>query len=386
MRADIERWFSRRGVPQLIDDYATERQMDVRARPYIVAWLVGGSFLWWGARPDRSLLLNLAGGVAVILSMALGVAALRKLRGRVMWWADRRLDALDTFSLGPLIAVPSGIIEESWLIGISDGRNALLGMGAIYALIGLGLGSIAWWGIGRLRQELARIAGLLGRTLPTLLILVLFLLFAAELWEAAHLLSTVELTATVFLLLAVAGLLIANAFRSEMTAMETADWAEMELLAAETPAVVLLRAVPRGTPPPLGFLQRLNLGILVLFGQLIQSIFVALIVTGFLVLFGSVAIPAALQELWIGANVTSVFRFEFLGESRILSKELMTVATLLGSVVGLYFTGLAITDSAYRTAHFDRMLYEVRQLIAARAYYAAAARLPPPDGQVPSAG
>ena len=353
--------------------------MDVRARPYVVAWLVGGSILWWGTRPDRSATLNVVGALATILTMALGVAALRRLRGRVMWWVDRRLDAIDTFGLGPLIALPSGLIERSWLIGIMDGRNALLGMGAIYAIIGLGLGSIAWWGIRRLREELARIAGLLGRTLPTLLILVLFLLFAAELWEAAHLLSTTELTATVFLLLAVAGLLVVNAFRSEISAIQIADWAEMELLAAETPAVVLLRTVPNGAPPPLSFLQRLNLGILVLFGQLIQSIFVALIVTGFLVLFGSLAIPATLQGLWIGANVTSLFQFQFLGEVRILSKELVTVATLLGSVVGLYFTGLAITDSAYRTAHFERMLHEVRQLIAARAYYAAAARAAPTD-------
>ena len=379
VRANIEKWFSRRGVPQLIDEYATERQMDVRARPYVGAWLVGGSILWWGTRPDRSLTLNVASAIATLLTMALGVAAMRRVRGRVMWWVDRRLDAVDTFGLGPLIAVPSGLIEGSWLIGIMDGRNALLGMGAIYAIIGLGLASIAWWGIRRLREELARIAGLLGRTLPTLLILVLFLLFAAELWEAAHLLSTIELMATVFLLLAVAGLLVVNAFRSELPAMENADWAEMRLLAAETPALILLGAVPPGVPPPLGFLQRLNLGILVLFGQLIQSVFVALIVTGFLVLFGSLAIPATLQGLWIGATVTSLVHFELLGESRILSKELVTVATLLGSVVGLYFTGLAITDSAYRTAHFERMLSEVRQLIAARAYYAAAAHADPPD-------
>ena len=298
--------------------------MDVRARPYVGAWLVGGSILWWGTRPDRSLTMNVAGAIATLLTMALGVAAMRRVRGRVMWWVDRRLDAVDTFGLGPLIAVPSGLVEGSWLIGIMDGRNALLGMGAIYAIIGLGLASIAWWGIRRLREELARIAGLLGRTLPTLLILVLFLLFAAELWEAAHLLSTIELMATVFLLLAVAGLLVVNAFRSELPAMENADWAEMRLLAAETPALILLGAVPPGVPPPLGFLQRLNLGILVLFGQLIQSVFVALIVTGFLVLFGFLAIPATLQGLWIGATVTSLFHFELLGESRILSKELVT--------------------------------------------------------------
>ena len=274
------------------------------------------------------------------------------------------------------------IIEGSWLVGLVNGRDALLGIGSIYAVIGLGLGTIAWWAIGRLRDELTRIAELLAKTLPTLLILVLFLLFAAELWEAAHLLSAGELAAVVILLLAVAALLILTAFRSEIPAMENADWQEMQLLAAGTPAGPLANAIPYGAPPPLRPLQRLNLALLVLGGQLIQSVFVTLVVTGFLVVFGSLALPATLQERWIGETVTALVHFDLLGESRILSRELVTVATLLGSVVGLYFTGLAITDSAYRIAHFERVLYEVRQLIAARAFYSTAARAEPPEVSV----
>lgn len=382
LRDEIERWFSQRGVPQLIDDYTTERRIDARAGPFVLTWLVGGSILWWGTRPDWSPLLNFAGAFATLLTMGLGVAAFRRLRGHVMWWTDQRLEVIDAFSLGPLVAVPSMIIEGSWLVGLVNGRDALLGIGSIYAVIGLGLGTIAWWAIGRLRDELTRIAELLAKTLPTLLILVLFLLFAAELWEAAHLLSAGELAAVVILLLAVAALLILTAFRSEIPAMENADWQEMQLLAAGTPAGPLANAIPYGAPPPLRPLQRLNLALLVLGGQLIQSVFVTLVVTGFLVVFGSLALPATLQERWIGETVTALVHFDLLGESRILSRELVTVATLLGSVVGLYFTGLAITDSAYRIAHFERVLYEVRQLIAARAFYSTAARAEPPEVSV----
>jgi hypothetical protein len=60
VRADIESWFVRRGVPQLIADYATERSMDARGRPFVVIWLVFGSFLWWGARPDASIWMTRA--------------------------------------------------------------------------------------------------------------------------------------------------------------------------------------------------------------------------------------------------------------------------------------------------------------------------------------
>ena len=64
---------------------------------------------------------------------------------------------------------------------------------------------------------------------------------------------------------------------------------------------------------------------------------------------------------------------DFLGEERRLSAELLTVSGLLGGIVGLYFTGLAITDAAtQRSAEFRRAVSDVRQLLAVRAVYLAA--------------
>jgi hypothetical protein len=372
VRADIESWFVRRGVPQLIADYATERSMDARGRPFVVIWLVGGSFLWWGARPGAPLWMNLLGGLLVLATMAIGVALIRKVRGQVMWWVDRRLDALETFSLGLLVAVPSGLIEGSWSIGVSNGLNALLGMGVIYLIVGLGLGEIAWWSLKRLREELARITGLLARTLPVLLILVLFLLFAAELWEAAHLLTTAELMAVVALLALVAATLVLTTFRAELRTFSSTPADQLASLATPTPAAELVETVGLREVPELRTLQRLNLSVLVLLGQLIQSAFVALVITGFLIVFGVLALPASLQQDWIGEDVTRLATFDFLGETRVLSQELLTTSTLLGSVVGLYFTGLAVTDSGYRNAHFDRLVDEVRHLLSAHAFYVAA--------------
>jgi hypothetical protein len=45
---------------------------------------------------------------------------------------------------------------------------------------------------------------------------------------------------------------------------------------------------------------------------------------------------------------------------------------MLSGIVGLYFTGIAITDSAYRGDHFRRAVAEVRQIMAARTVYLAA--------------
>ena len=55
---------------------------------------------------------------------------------------------------------------------------------------------------------------------------------------------------------------------------------------------------------------------------------------------------------------------------------MLTVSALLGGVVGLYFTGLAITDPAFRAEQFDRTIADVRQLLAVRTAYLAALRPP----------
>lgn len=376
VRSEIETWFARRGVPQLIDDFTTERSMDARARILVVAWLIVGSLFRWGSRSDTSFWANLAGGLLVLASVAVGVAWLRWVRNKVMWWKDRDLDAFDTFSIGPFVAIPSGLLASSWGDGVRDGFDALIGMGVIYIVVGLGLGEIAWWGLKRLRDEVAQIISLLARTLPVLLILVLFLLFAAELWEAAHLLTTGELLIVIGVLGLVAVLLLFTTFRVEVRSFQSAEPERIRQLAEGTPIGPFADQLRAPVVPQLRVLQRLNLSALVVLSQLIQSTFVALLVAGFLMVFGLVVLPPELQERWIGAAVTTIFSFEMLGDSRQLTVQLMTTSCLLGSVVGLYFTGLAVTESAYREAHFDRILEEARQVLATHALYVSALRTP----------
>jgi hypothetical protein len=143
--------------------------------------------------------------------------------------------------------------------------------------------------------------------------------------------------------------------------------------AAGTPAAPL--AIEPRDPaqpiPALTFLQRVNVTALLVIGQLIQSLFVALLVMAFLVVFSLIALPGALQEVWIGEPPRSIVEFNLIGELRTLSLELLAVTAILGSVVGLYFTGLAVNDAGYRPAHFGRLVDEVRPLVAARTLYRA---------------
>ena len=143
---------------------------------------------------------------------------------------------------------------------------------------------------------------------------------------------------------------------------------------ADTPAAALAdRPVPAEfSVPELTWLQRRNVEFVVLINQLLQSTFVAVLVLGFLVLFGLIVVPASVQATWIGGPVSELIRLDFLGERRVLSAELIAVSTLLSGIVGLYFTGLALTDATYRADHVTKVVAELRTVLAARSLYLAA--------------
>ena len=203
------------------------------------------------------------------------------------------------------------------------------------------------------------------------------LLFAAELWEAAHALRVGELAAVIGLLLAIAvELAVATTFRTELARMEDqTDWDDLLREVDGTPVQELARHLtpPASRPRKLRWLERTNLSALVTINQLLQSTFVALLVMAFLVVFGVIVLPAEVQERWIGEPVSRLLRFDLLGEERRLSAQLVTVSAMLSGIVGLYFTGVAITEGgSSRGEDFRRAVAEVRQLVAARAVYLAA--------------
>ena len=378
VRRDIERGFVRRGVPQLIEGYATEARMDASAAPYISAWLLIGTALYWGTRPDWPPLLNLAGIAGTIAFITLGYVALMLIRRRPVLTRPTTFDLLDILTMGLLPGVAAAVIDWSPRELLITTLNALLGIGIIYVVVGFGVIEILLWGAGRLGAQLTAIVGLVARTLPVLLILVVFLLFAAEIWQVAAALSAAEMGAIVVLLGLAAALVVVSAARAELQAMETRT--DIEVMRSEAmrtaarPVAIATKGHPFGAIPPLSGLERGNLLVLMLFSQLLQSAFVALVVGAFLAALGLLLLPSGIQQEWAGQPVRVLLEFTMVGEERALSAELLTVTGLLGGIVGVYFTGLAVADSSYRPDHFGRVVDEVRELVSTRAIYVGALR------------
>jgi len=374
-RREIEQWFVRRGVPQFIDGYGTEQSMDQRAAPLIVGWIVIWTALFWFSRPETPLPWNVAAIVGSLLFVVFADAFVDTLRGRSVRRLPPKFDPVDigTFALLPVL--PTLLIGHDLPGVVISFLNILVGIGLIYVVIGFGLLDIAVWAAGLLRDQLVHIATLVSRTLPMLLILVVFLMFSAELWEAAHVLHGGELAAVLGLMLIVGSVLVVSTFQSEVRRLDVStDWEAVREDARATPLADLAdRRIPTGfVLPRLTWLQRRNVEFVVLVNQLLQSTFVSLLVLGFLLAFGLIVLPGAIQEAWIGEPVSVLVRLELFGETRVLSAEMLFVCSLLSGIVGLYFTGLALTDPTYRSEHVTAVVGELQMLLAARALYLAA--------------
>ena len=371
----IERWFAGRGVPQLIAGYRTEQRMDSRAVPFIGAWIVAGTLLIWAQRTDATLAESLIARTIALVATVVVLGLFLWARRRPPFRSGVRLDLLDIAVIGLVPGVAAAVIHGSAAVVIGVGSFVLLGVGIIYVVIGFGLLEIAGWALRHLRAQLNEISTLVARTLPVLLILVVFLLFASELWQAAHTLGGGDLAAVIALLLVVATVLVVTRARDEIRSIEEErDWSSIAAQLAGTPAEPLTEVAAAATAPPrrLSWPERMNLVFLMLVSQLVQSLFVALLVLLFLVALGLLAIPASVQETWVGEPVRTVIGFELLGEPRLLSVELLIAAGLLGGMSALYFTGLALTDAAFRADFHERVIGDVEQIMAVHAAYLVA--------------
>jgi len=372
LRRDVERWFAKRGVPQLIDGYSSERAMDSRAAPLISLWLIVGTIKDWGTRADWPPAWNAAGVVATIAWMAVIWAIVSRLRHRPVALRPSTFDMLDIATIGLLPAIPAALIEQSPAEAVTATLGALAGIGVIYIVIGFGLFEIGLWAFERLWLQLVHLVELVARTLPLLVILVVFLLFGAEIWQVAHAMNAVELALVLLFLLAMASLFVVMAFQRELKRLiGELDRAAVLDTAGRTPVAPLVTTATVAVEGPahLSALQRSNLTLLVLVPQLLQVVAVAVIVMAFLVVFAVLAIPGDVQAGWIEAAPRVVMEFTLAGEPRTVSAELLVVSAVLGGIVGLYFSGLAISDPSYRSQQFDRDVDGVRELLAARAVY-----------------
>ena len=150
-----------------------------------------------------------------------------------------------------------------------------------------------------------------------------------------------------------------------------ASWERVGSMCTNTPVEGVAEAIEgKPQPRPLERIEWVNVGLVILFGQALQVVLVALLVGAFLVLLGLLIMPPEVIAAWTQADPKLLgTAFGLLGRDVQLTQELLRVAGFLAAFSGLYFAVTAVTDSAYREEFFEEVVGEVREAFAVRAVY-----------------
>jgi hypothetical protein len=276
--------------------------------------------------------------------------------------------------------VPAVVVTVLALnLDLSGGEAVAAGL-LVAALIALGravrvfrVGRIGRWALAHAWENRSLIGPLATRALPFLLLFITFLFINTEVWQVSSALPRPLLWTCVgiFALLAVAFLAPSFASEIERVGVEV----EGERLASTcqgTPVASAAREIlsePHLATEVAGIrlpkLQRRNLMLMLFIAQAIQMLSLVVIVFGFFVVFGSIAIRPSVIEAWVGEKP------HYTGPFHLISDELFSVAVFLSAFAGLYFTVQAVIDQNYRREFFTRIQDDLQRAIGVRKVYVA---------------
>ena len=370
--AAVERWFRSRGIPHFIDHYSASRDVFTRVLAPLTAILMlelvtalDASWPWW---------LNL-GVAAASLGAVLGVwAVVNVLRKRPALARPDRVGPAELAIFVLLVPVLDLLAGGQRLTALNTVLVNLALLGLIYLGTSYALLPITRWAAGRLWRQLADVLGLLVRALPLLLLFVTFLFLTTEVWQVAAALDGPFLAVTMGLFVLVGVVFVVARIPLEVGALARFEsWADVAVLVVDTPAAALnppADASPTGTPR-LGRRQWGNVGLVVLFTQGLQIVFVSVMIGIFFVGFGLLTVTPELTTTWVGTDAHLLLDGTLWGRPVAVTSELLQVAGFLTAFSGFYFTVYVLTDATYRKEFLDEVLVELRQAFAVRAVYLA---------------
>ncbi|MGW0846616.1 hypothetical protein ACWD26_42140 [Streptomyces sp. NPDC002787] len=372
-----EGWLVRRGAPTMIEGYGFVAHVLPRMLPSLafvalasLAWLVplrsAGSHGW-----------ILLGGVAVMTLAAWGTSTV--LVRRLPRFSRRAAIAfLAAYATMP-VAVPLLQLAVDGAVTPPGGSAVgLLGFVIFFAAVFVATLLATTYGLGTLLRravrhsvfDLRNSVHLLGRALPALLFVTLFLFFTGELWQAMNRLAWWRVVLVVVLFAAITVLAAAARLRDEIGRVEQ-DLSRPTLAAAcrGTPlaGVRVEQLAPEGQLPamPLTPRQERNLLLMLASRQLVQAAVVGLTLFTFFLALGVLVVTPETAEQWIGEKP------EMSAFSPVIPVAMLRNATLLAAFGSMYFAVTSMTDADHRQQFFAPIIDEIERVLAVHAVYLA---------------
>jgi hypothetical protein len=376
-RDRCERWFVRRGLPHLIDDYTATDDIFTRMAPFLAGVIFLEFFLAFGDRwTGWSQAVAFLGGIAALVG---GVVLVNRIRGRRSFQLpdDIGLWELALYVLLPIVPTVIGsqgsAVEN--VVSVVAFNLVLLAFG--YVVTSWALIPMMRWSFGQVRRQVTDVANLAMTSLPTLLIFSAFIFINAEMWQVAND-FTLPLFGMVMLLLVGIGsiFIFVSVRRLTVDLARFSAWGDVRPRCANTPVEEIIPADDEPAPdtPPLVRRAEWNVNLLLFVAQGIQVLLVSLVITTFYVVFGLLTVREETLLQWTTVGELTYERdwavdIAIFGTDLIFTRQLLLVALFIGMFSGLNFAVQVITDDTYREEFIADMTAEVRDALAVRAVY-----------------
>jgi hypothetical protein len=378
-RPAVERWFLRRGLPHLIDDYTAREDIFTRMVPFISGLFAVEVAL--SAFGDR-----FTGGQQAVVSfgavaVSFGVwSVVNLLRGRRAWQRPERVGPVEA---GVFLVVPPAVAatfgsHPALEVPLLLAGNVVV-LAVAYPITSYGIVPMTRWVFSQLQSQLRHMSLLMVRTLPLLLLFSAFLFLNAEVWQVANDFAWPFFVAVLAGIVLLGSVFLALAQRTDIDDIARFDdWREVCALCSGSPLEGVDPGRFAGTPdpPPLSSRARRNVHLVMFVSQSIQVLLVGAVTFVFYVLFGLLTVREETVSQWIAdGELPARDRYAELtvgGHGLVLSRQLVVVAGFIAGFAALQFLVQLVNDATYRERFAKDMAAEARQVLAVRAAYLAA--------------
>ena len=376
-RDRCERWFVRRGLPHLIDDYTATDDIFTRMAPFLAGVVFLEFFIAFGDRwTGWSQAVVFLGGIAALVG---GVVLVNRIRGRRSFQLPDDIGVWELALYVVLPIVPTVIGSQGSAVdsAVSVVAFNLVLLAVGYVVTSWALIPMMRWSFGQVRRQVTDVANLAMKSLPTLLIFSAFIFINAEMWQVANDFTLPLFGMVMLLLVGIGGIFIfVSVRRLTVDLARFSAWGDVRPRCANTPVEEIIPADDEPAPdtPPLVRRAEWNVNLLLFVAQGIQVLLVSLVITTFYVVFGLLTVREETLLQWTTVGELTYERdwavdIAIFGTDLIFTRQLLLVALFIGMFSGLNFAVQVITDDTYREEFIADMTAEVRDALAVRAVY-----------------
>ncbi|MBP2329613.1 hypothetical protein JOF56_009998 [Kibdelosporangium banguiense] len=387
-RYAAEQWFWRRGLPTVVRGRPTTQVLvrGVGAVAFLAVWelitdvlivIDGSSDQEFERLMDNDLFALGYNGLLVGLVVLPPLAAWLGVR----WSRRHTTDGRDTSLPAQVVAVTAfaGYVVVwpviGYLIDSADdiASGVLTNLGLVVAILVVtfaGGGSIVCWAVRAAFRQVRTLGTMTSRAaLSFLLLVTIFGFFTAEIWQANSALARHQMWLVVGFFAALSVWLLSAMMSDELH----------ELIGSRPPEAGADKL--RGSPfetyvddplvvgrehVPLRPVERVNMVLVLLLAQAFQALVFAVLMFGFFVTFGMLAVRPEIMKAWSGRDPSVG---ELFGIQVPVPNELLQVSIFLAAFSALYIVASTATDARYRQAFFQPLAEHMAVSLSARHIY-----------------